>query len=411
MFRRKQSGAAQRLFRDDESGQVTFFVAIFALTLVMASLLPIPVGQAITARIQAQNAADAAALTAETWTARGDNLMQGLNGIMWDADYAFINAILLATSITQAEWASDCAKAVESWGLNIEADYQCGTGLAGGASPKWRNRKKIIKNIVKTEKATAKAVGAFQKAVKTGVPYLSYMEANQMAKKCGAGVFNPVNIAQPLLARVPVLQSLGRIIRNTEDLLPNGIQPYCWTVSPNFVPPSNHQFCKKTHSSSSWKSPLHTESYNPFLSCYFPPLFLTNISWNNDWYKSTNRIKNTHATKTVTYATTIDQQNSFALNKLFLSQADRDHGQTQSVGAVSAFGSATYSGSPLTESGWVNGAGYIAYLFGAFQYRPIPVVHSRSGFWSSDHYGGDCDTAVVPVQIMSRPGKNFAIYH
>ena len=62
--------------RQDDSGQALLATGILSLALLMFATSVMPVGNAVQRRIQTQNAADFAALSAGTWFARGANMLQ-----------------------------------------------------------------------------------------------------------------------------------------------------------------------------------------------------------------------------------------------------------------------------------------------------------------------------------------------
>ena len=386
--------------RGDESGQVLLMSAIMALTLLAAALIPVPVGQTITAKIQAQNAADGAAVAAARWTARGSNIMQGLNGFMWDSDYDFIQAIIADAAYWIAIWAADCAEAADCLCVFCPtACYNCA----------WGDHKKgseAINKVLKAEETFAKAVKAFEETAATAIPYLAYLHANQIAGEFGAGVINPADIAPSLVQRVPILgtlvNQLGSLIQQAAKLL-GSAAPRCWTASFNLWPPSNHDFCTKKAPSSEWKSPLHTTKLVPFIEVMSPPLIMFDFKgWENDWYASKN------VNKVVTYFVTMDPQQSFSLNSLFITDTNRAAGVTNLIGGISAFGSAKNYGDNLYESG-ISDPGYQAFPSEAFQWRPPPDVRMLGLFgW---YYEGKFKTAVEPVEIMGVKGSTFLFFH
>lgn len=68
--------------KKDEGGQAIMFVAVLALVIALFVAMVINVGNLATNRIRMQNAADAAAMTAATYQARGLNLISATNTTM-----------------------------------------------------------------------------------------------------------------------------------------------------------------------------------------------------------------------------------------------------------------------------------------------------------------------------------------
>lgn len=75
-----------RRFHRDDDGQLIVMAAVFLLILVMALAVPVQLSLAVRQKIQAQNAADAAAITGAIWQLRGLNVLQGMNDLMYLLD-------------------------------------------------------------------------------------------------------------------------------------------------------------------------------------------------------------------------------------------------------------------------------------------------------------------------------------
>ncbi|NCD35206.1 MAG: hypothetical protein EOL87_17550 [Spartobacteria bacterium] len=380
-------------FSSDEDGQVLLMSAILALALVASVLASIPIGQTITSRIQAQNAADAAAVASTTWMARGSNMMQGLNGVFWDFDADMILYILATAARWDATIAEDTSKCGPwpwqwYWCAKIPIDTIKGSKAVREAADKHDKFAPVIADI--------------QKTVATAVPYLAYLHANQLAGEHGVSVFNPADIAPSLISRVPILgtiiQQLGPLIQDAAKILGDA-SPKTWPVSFSLWPPTTHTFCKKKSPSSQWKSPLHTTSTVPFTPCIVP--FLRFISWKDDWYESQN------VDKTITYVTTIDKRKSLSFNDMFLTDDDRTSGKTDLVGGISAFGSAKLTGDKLYEAG-IKDANYIATPVMAFPIYPIPNLRILGTYGG---YGGKFESKMTSVEVMGIPGSTFLMFH
>ena len=96
--------------RGDDSGQALLAVGIFSLALLMFATSIMPVGAAVQRRIQAQNAADFAALSAGTWFARGANMIEAGIGFQYVIYTASVLAIELTTYLYMSKIIKDVAE-------------------------------------------------------------------------------------------------------------------------------------------------------------------------------------------------------------------------------------------------------------------------------------------------------------
>ncbi len=392
-------------FHRNEGGQVLMMVAVFALSLLTVTLSIIPVGQAISGKIQLQNAADSAALTAATWMARGANIQQIINGVHFDFD-TYIEFMIGATC---DKWigilAGDTAKCADV----KHPDPKACARIIPIIGKDWTEPKKEIKNYIDKQKSVASQLKTIQNTLNTLMPILAFIEANAVAKANGAGNLDAIG-SLPLLQKLGIgnlVQQALKIVEQVGQTL--GIQLVTTTLNPSLNPlsalkfsyamePKNKDYC------STWNCSFNADWKNTCFNCLAPPvvmpLWTSGFSWQDTYFLSTNM--NT----AITFIVAQDAKQSFILNALFLRDEDVKAGVTNLVPALCAIGSAEVYNDQLYPSGMKN-ITYQPLIVTVFQW---PLQYSR--FLLGDIYGGKFKARLCPVQItgINTLTKNL-IYH
>jgi hypothetical protein len=414
-----------RLFASNEDGQVMLMTAILALALLAFVASILPVGQIITDQIQLQNAADAAAMTATTWMARGANYLQGTNGFHWDVTGLMILVIEGITYYYTAKIIKDACNPL-TWIL-IPIDWFAGMDKIGKA--------------VTAEKAMAESVEGMQVLVAEAVPMLAMSHASAIARQNGADVFNWEHIDE-LRENLPGLPAgftekkfeeaddemrewlkdgefgqgllkwlrergvklewgigclLNWIIPNPHGKIPaDAFKPYCWPVSPSLSPEKDLAFSYSTKAGG-WgaTSPYTTEFWWPFA---LDLLFIKFIEWDEPYYESTN------VDTTITFMVSKSPRKSYMLNDLLLRKEDRAAGQTSLLPYSYALGAAKMTGDKLYQAGQKDSI-YISIPIFAITLWPFPFVRLFVG------YNGNFSAQMVPVQVLGTPGTSFLVQH
>ncbi len=370
-------------FAANQDGQVLLMAAILSLTLVAFVAAIVPVGQAITAKIQLQNAADAAAMTAATWMARGSNFHQGMNGVHWDYN------IIQAEAIISYAVSQD-SKISEDLEIPIIGEIKAAIDLAEGM--------KKIRSMNDDHTSMANTIADIQSTINEGMPLLAYFNANSMATDCGADVFNVA--ALPFANKIPGIQTINSLIQQISSIM-GGASPHCWTLNPDLWPPTCTAFAvsKKASSGDIEKMSFAADPIIPFLPCTAP--FLVFITWNDTYYVSTDNVG-----KPVTMAATRNARPAFMLNSLLLRPQDR---QTTSnlVPMASAVGTAVMYGDTLYPSG-VKSPVYFSIPGSMMCVDPIPALRMVGVYGG---YHGNFAARQTNVLFMGFSGKDILIFH
>ncbi len=416
-----------RSFKEEESGQVLLLTALIFLVLIAFVAMILPTGQIITAKIQAQNAADAAALAATTWMARGANFLQGINAFRWDVDGIMILAIEGVTYYYLAKVIADIEEFPEGW-LELFED--------------WAEGRENIHLAETVKESIVESIDGSAILLAHATPMIAFSYANQMAKANGADVINP-SYLDDLKQNFPLLPdelntknfndnfdkmrewlktgefSTGIILWLKERLknIPYGIgclfykmipdphgkipassfPPYAWPVNPTMNPEEALTFAeeKEVEFSLFPGSPLATEFYWPFSLCL---VFIKFVYWNDIYHEDKN------IDIPITFMTYKAPAKSFMLNDLLLTASKRAGNKTL-VPYTFAFGSARVTGDTLYPAGTADPMYFSCPIF-AINLWPFPFVRLFTG-----GYGGNFTAELTPVSIMNVKGTDCLIYH
>ncbi len=417
----------RRGLRRDENGQVLLLTALMAMTLIAFVAAILPTGQIVTAKIQAQNAADAAAMTAMTWMARGSNFLQGTNGFHWDVNGIMVVVIEGITYYYIAKMLEDLEVPIVGW-IKMIVDWFEGMDKIGSASTA---RFWISESIIGSQVLAAEAT-----------PMIAFAHASAIARKNGADVFDAAYFAD-LRQQVPGLPAgltasafdegnkamrewmaegefsegllnwlrdrgvnlewgigclLNWIIPEPHGEIPaDKFKPYAWTVNPSLNPKESLELYEEAKAPAEYfpGNPLYTEVFWPFTLCL---VFLKFVHWRDNYYKSKN------IDVPITFMTYKAPAKSFMLNDLLLTGAQRAQGQSLAPYTY-AFGSAKLTGDQL----YLGGQDFTIYFsipIFAFPIWPFPLVRLFTG-----GYKGSFRAEMTPVKVLNVNGAEFMVQH
>jgi len=194
---------------DDQGGQTLIFIAIVMFALVCFFALVVNVGDRISAKVEMQNAADAAVMAGGIWNARGMNMISILNVGMTEC-LAFIiffkafDKTYIATEVA-IEANILAAEGMKAIGEALVAAYGIGTIIIAAAEA-WKVCLDIVKqvslkiaeemnNLMKklADKDNSislwkmmKLLQTFESIIKYSTPVIAAYEANHIAELNGA---------------------------------------------------------------------------------------------------------------------------------------------------------------------------------------------------------------------------------
>jgi putative Flp pilus-assembly TadE/G-like protein len=202
IYKRLKSG------HDDQGGQTLIFIAIVMFALVCFFALVVNVGDRITAKVEMQNAADAAVMAGGIWNTRGMNMISILNVGMTEclAFIIFFKAFDKTYIATKA--AIEVNKAAAEAMIAIgKIPYCPPCPVIGAAGEVWKACLKIVeqvslkiaekmndlmKKLTKKDKglwSLMKLLQKFEFGIKHSTPIIAAYEANRIAELNGADPF------------------------------------------------------------------------------------------------------------------------------------------------------------------------------------------------------------------------------
>ena len=413
--------------RGDDSGQALLAVGIFSLALLMFATSIMPVGAAVQRRIQAQNAADFAALSAGTWFARGANMIQAGNGFQYDIYTASVLAIELTTYIYMAKIIKDVAEVCAGdilAVLDIILDWFEGIDRIVKVN-RYSGYCRIISEIPR-------------KTMHPGYAQLALAEANTTAKLNGAApiasqadlrqIFDAFGLAAPdydkaetdvrkwlaegeagqrwydvLCKIIGAIPLIGEFIQEAiAELLELESEPfdfYAWPLSPSTDPKTAFAYTELTKFKE-WGdqpegifSPMRSHFYWPFTCSIF---FLQFIDWDAEFIRLSSELhggKKAHESTTCTLAVREVSTNYYSSLPLVSGWFDQDY-------ANIAVASVDFKGGRLTDAGTTDAARwYLSSPIFAFSFWPLPLVRLFFG------YGSEFEVAQAPVTFQNGYGK------
>ena len=197
VYKRLKSG------HEDQGGQTLVFLAIVMFALVAFFALVINVGDRVTAKVEMQNAADAAVMAGGIWNARGMNMISILNVGMteclafiiffkaFDKTYIATKAAIEANKL--AAEAMIAMKSIPYVGPVIAAAgeiWKACLKIVEKLSLKIAEKmNKLMKKLTKKDKGlwkVMKVLQQFERGVKISAPIIAAYEANRIAELNGA---------------------------------------------------------------------------------------------------------------------------------------------------------------------------------------------------------------------------------
>ena len=188
---------------DDQGGQTLIFIAIVMFALVCFFALVVNVGDRVTAKVELQNAADAAVMAGGIWNARGMNIISILNVGMteclafiiffkaFDKTYIATKAAIEANKLTAEAMIAMksipyvgpvIAAAGEIWKACLKIVEKLSLKIA-------EKMNKLMKKLTKKDKGlwtVMKGLQKFEWFIKKSAPVIAAYEANRIAELNGA---------------------------------------------------------------------------------------------------------------------------------------------------------------------------------------------------------------------------------
>lgn len=359
----------------DTDGQVLIMAAFFSLFLAAAAASVIPLGQTVTGKIQAQNAADSAAMASSTWRARGSNLLQQSNGLHWDMNVALADVVCVSAAVAATEIGIAMLDPL-AW-PEIPAMYE-----------KERN---FLNKMDKVHSSSNKVVSCFQTAVSKGMPYIAFFHANFLAEKNGADHLD--------LRGIPLIKNLDFLKKIHIPSVVESVVPYFWTVGSEtkFLNPFTAFQFGEEKTESGHKTAFCMTEVNPFVGCLF---FGKSLNWKDPYYESVEGFD-----RPVSFIVTRKPRRSFVLDKLLSQKGDGDL-----VPGICAFSATRITGDKLYPSG-MKDMKYKSLPSFVFAW-PLPFQRVISGIVGKSGYEGKFKPELVPVEFAGGvKGKNLFVVH
>jgi len=433
-LRRRHAG-----LRGDESGQALLATGILSLALLMFATSIMPVGNAVQRRIQAQNAADFAALSAGTWFARGANMLQAGNGFQYDIYTSAVLAVEITTYVYMAKIIKDVA-------LVCEGDILAVVDII----IHWFEGIDKIATVNRYA-GYCRMISEFpRKSMHPGYAQLALAEANTTAKLNGAApidsqeqlesLFETFGLEAPeyedsqkevrewlgesesamrwwetfcvVIEAIPVIGSfIAEAIEELVEVESEEFDFYAWPLSPAFEPEAAFSYTSLTKFEE-WGaqpegifSPMRSHFYWPFLCSVF---FLQFVDWNGEFVRLTSELEGggkKHESTTYTLAVRETATNYYSKLPLVGGWFDQDYKNV-------AGSSVSFSGGRLTAAGTTDAARwYFSSPVFAFSFWPLPLVRLFYG------YGGEFEVAQTPVTFQEEygghvvKGTDMLIFH
>lgn len=413
--------------RRDDSGQALLAVGILSLALLMFATSIMPVGAAVQRRIQAQNAADFAALSAGTWFARGANMLQAGNGFQYDIYTASVLAIELTTYIYMAKIAKDVAAVfagnlfaavsiILDWfdGINKihKVDRYSGYCRLISEFPRKTMHPGYAQLALAEANTTAKLNGAAPIASQAdldqifqsfGLTAPNYAQSEKSVRKWlaeGEAGKRWYNVLCNIVGAIPVIGSfIADAIRELVETESEPFEFYAWPLSPSQDPKTAFAYTSLT-TFKEWGSqpegifsPMRSHFYWPFVTSVF---FLQFIDWNAEFVRLSSELNGgprAHTSTTYTLAVRESSTNTYSKLPLVAGWFDQTYDNV-------AVASVDFKGGRLTDAGTTDAARwYVSTPVFAFSFWPLPLVRLFFG------YGSEFEVAQSPVSFQNGYGK------
>lgn len=428
-------------FRQEESGQALLATGILSLALLMFAVSVMPVGEAVRRRIRLQTAADAAAMSAGTWLARGGNMIQAGNGFQYDIHALAMLTVEIVTYVYVVKMVKDVAEIcsgdvfaaidlILDWFDGIDkiakTNRYCGYAREASTIPLRTMHPGYGMTAMAESSATARLNGAtvidsdaalkdlfarfgltppdtYEKMHGDATKWLAKGEAASRWWDAFVGIVGGIPIIGEWIAEA------------IEDLVETDTEfdQYAWTLSPSHDPKTAFAFTETT-SFKEWGktpeglfSPLKCHFYWPFAEAM---LFLQFIDWDTEYVRLASELNgggDSHKETTYTLAVRSAPDSAYYA-KLPLIGGWFGASPEPEV----AVSSVRLYDDRLTDAGCKDAARwYVSIPIFAFPIWPLPLVRMFYG------YGGDFKVAQTPVSFQNGYGKtvtkgtDLLIYH
>lgn len=428
-------------FRQEESGQALLATGILSLALLMFAVSIMPVGEAVHRRISLQTAADAAAMSAGTWFARGGNMIQAGNGFQYDLHNLAMVAVEIVTYVYVVKMIKDVAEIcsgnifaaaslIADWFEGIDkiskTNRYCGYARKASTIPLRTMHPGYGMMAMAESSATAQLNGATiidsDKALKdlfgkfglTPPDTFTNMHTNAtkwLAK--GEAASRWWEMCMDIIANIPIIGEW--IAEAIEDLVEKDTEfdHYAWPLSPSYDAKTAFDFTEST-SFKEWGktpeglfSPLKCHFYWPFAEAM---LFLQFIDWDTEYVRLASELEggaDSHKETTYTLAVRSAPKSAY-YGKLPLVGGWFGASPEPEV----AVASVRLYDDRLTDAGCKSAARwFVSTPIFAFPIWPLPLVRLFYG------YGGDFKVEQTPVAFQKDYGKtatkgtDLLIYH
>ena len=413
--------------RRDDSGQALLAVGILSLALLMFATSIMPMGNAVQRRIQAQNAADFAALSAGTWFARGANMIQAANGFQYDVYTASVLAVEITTYIYMAKIIKDVAEVCEGdifaaieiiidWFEGIEkiADVNRYSGYCRMISefPRQTMHPGYAQLALSEANTTAKLNGAAQIESQEDLEEIFETfglhppeydeEEKEIRKWLGEGEAGQrwYEVLCSIIGAIPIIgEFIEEAIAELVEVESEPFEFYAWPLAPSYKPEEAFAYTSLTKFKE-WGaqpegilSPMRSHFYWPFVCSVF---FLQFVDWDAEFVRLSSELDggaNKHTETTYTLAIRETSTNYYSKLPLVAKWFDTDYDNI-------AVSSVKFKGGRLTDAGTTDAARwYFSTPVFAFSFWPLPFVRLFYG------YGGDFQMEQTPVAFQSEYGE------
>jgi hypothetical protein len=428
-------------FRQNESGQALLATGILSLALLMFAVSIMPAGEAVQRRIRLQTAADAAAMSAGTWLARGGNMIQAGNGFQYDIHTLAMLVVEIVTYVYIAKMIKDVVEicsgdilaAVElitDWFEGIDkisrTNRYCGYAREASTIPLQTMHPGYGMMAMAESSATARLNGATiidsDEALKDlfgafgMTPPDSYEKMHGNTTKWLASGETLSRWWDAIVGIVGGIPIIGEWIAEAiEDLVDTDtdFDQYAWTLSPSHDPKTAFAFTEMT-SFKEWGetpeglfSPLKCHFYWPFAEAM---LFLQFIDWDTEYVRLASELEGgSKSHKETTYTLAVrSAPDSAYYSKLPLMA----HWFGEEPEREVAVASVRLYDDRLTDAGCKDSARwFVSTPIFALPIWPLPLVRMFYG------YGGDFKVEQTPVAFQNgygaavTKGTDLLIYH
>lgn len=289
-IKRRESALAQ-----NESGQVLILFAVIGMLLVFCVGTITDYGQTVTKAINTQNAADAAALAAGSWVARGGNVQQFINGIHYDVNLTLAQIITMSLNICLIIYiilmAIYIILAVNPFTAAAAPPFQTAANTVRNIEDK------IIKVCTRIHDVANKIIDPVQKVLVKATPLIAMLHSNYAAHNNGA-----TPLPQLIIDLLPISESIKSDINQVLDYV-SDVFPLCtWTLGYNmkmwemlevtevFESPDTYKYLAINASKPAWAHPYRLNMLMPFTAAI--PFWSSNadkLNWHDSFIMQKNK--------------------------------------------------------------------------------------------------------------------------